>query len=248
MLEQTIGNQAGVALTTVASVNSLDLSGATTELTNSSRILRRWTLARPKRMGASEVRRRLLHMLPGLLPFILWFIPHPKPWGPILANVVIFLTAAIVGTSLFRFAAFARPGETDGRASILGYAFPVLLALCLFRGREELGMMTLAILAFGDGSATLCGLAFGGRRLPWNRRKTLTGLVCFLLFGAPLATLVYWGEAGEGATFQAAMLCGGLATLTAAIAESLPSRINDNLRVGFTAVLVGAVVQTLMLA
>lgn len=197
-------------------------------------------------LGACEVRRRLLHMLPGLFPFVLWFIPHPDPWGPILADVVIGVTIAIVAPSLLRFSAFARPGESDGRASILGYVFPIMAALVLFRGREELGMMTLAILAFGDGSATLGGITLGGRRLPWNSRKTLTGLACFILVGGPLASLVFWGECRPGVSFATAMLIGMGATLTAAIAESVPSKINDNLRVGVTAVVMGALLQVLV--
>lgn len=104
-------------------------------------------------------------------------------------------------------------------------------------------MMTLAILAFGDGSATLGGLTLGGLRLPWNRRKTLTGFLCFLLFGGPMASLVYWGEAAAGTTLSTAIIIGVVSTLTAAIAETMPSRINDNLRVGVTAVLVGAFLQ-----
>lgn len=206
-----------------------------------------WEFVAPRSLDACEVRRRLLHMLPGLFPFVLWVIPHPKPWGPILANVVLFLMAAIVTTSLLRFSAIARPGEADGRSSILGYVFPILLALCLFRGREELGMMTLAILAFGDGSATLGGMTLGGYRLPWNHRKTLTGLLCFIMIGGPLASLVLWGESAVGTSLIAAFACGMSTVLVAALAESIPSRTNDNLRVGLTAVLIGALFQVLLI-
>lgn len=203
---------------------------------------------RHRRLAAPEIRRRLLHMLPGLLPFVLWFIPHPDPWGPILADVVLLLTVAIVGPALIRFSAFARPGERDGRSSVLGYALPILAALCLFRGREELGMMTLAILAFGDGSATLGGMLIGGRRLPWNYEKSWTGLACFLVIGGIMATLVFWGESRPAVTWTQAALVAGGATLIAAIAESVRSRINDNLRVGVISLVVGAVLQALVIS
>lgn len=196
----------------------------------------------------SEVRRRMLHMLPGFFPFILWFIPHPSPWGPILADAVLIITVAIVGPALWRFSAFSRPGEADGRSSVLGYALPIIAALCLFRGREEIGMMTLAILAFGDGSATLGGLTIGGRRLPWNEKKSLTGLTCFLLIGGFMATVVFWGESQPGVTWTQALIVGGGATLVAAIAESVRSRINDNLRVGVVSLAVGAVLQRLVIS
>jgi phytol kinase len=200
------------------------------------------------RMDSPEIRRRLLHMLPGFLPFVLWFIPHPDPWGPILADMVLLITVAIVVPALWRFSAFSRPGERDGRSSILGYALPILAALCLFRGREEIGMMTLAILAFGDGSATLGGMTLGGHRLPWNVQKSVTGLVCFLVFGGFTATVVFWGESRPGISWTQAAMVGGGATLVAAFAESVRSRINDNLRVGVVSLVIGAVLQRLVIS
>src|ERR1700759_684932 len=44
------------------------------------------------RIGVTEFRRRLFHMTPALLPFILTLVPHPHVWGPIL-NSLILLTA-----------------------------------------------------------------------------------------------------------------------------------------------------------
>ncbi len=192
------------------------------------------------RLQGSEMRRRMLHMLPGLFPFLLWVIPHKDPWGPILADSVIAITALIVINGLWRFSAFARPGEQDGRASILGYALPVLGTMCLCRGREELGVMTLAILAFGDGSATVGGLLLGGKPLPWNSRKTVTGLLCFWVIGGILGTVVYWGESRPGVSWTVAAAVAGVAVFFAGILESLPSRINDNLRVGIASAVIGA--------
>lgn len=206
-----------------------------------------WDMRIPARdLNPCEVRRRLLHMLPGFFPFLLWLIPHPDPWGPYLVGAVLATFAVVCSSSLLQFAAFAREGEANGRGSILGYAIPILAAVFLFRGREELVLMTLVILAFGDGSATLGGMKLGGRRLPWNRKKTLTGIVCFVGIGGPLASLVFWGECRPGISLPLAFVCGMGATLTAAIAESIPTKGNDNLRVGVTAVLMGALLELLV--
>lgn len=237
MYNRALDGQTGVTLT--ASVGAPQI-GMSSSLTSSRGFTVESLYAEPRTLDSTEVRRRLLHMLPGLFPFVLWAIPHKDPWGPIIANVVIGITALIVGTSLYRFSAFARPGEHDGRSSILGYAFPIIFGLWAFHGWEEIGMMTLAILAFGDGSATLCGLTFGGRRLPWNSKKTLTGLMCFICIGGPMATAAFWGECRPGTTWLLAAACGFGSTLVAALAESVPSRINDNLRVGATAMIMGA--------
>jgi dolichol kinase len=197
-------------------------------------------------LSVTESKRRLLHMLPGLLPFLLWVIPHQDPWGPLLADCVIALTAVIVASALMRYQVFARTGESDWQSSVLGYAVPVLATLCICRGREEIGVMTLAILAFGDGSATLGGLTLGGPSLPWNRRKSWAGSLCFVVFGTLLATLAYWGEASPSISLGTSALIAGGATLAAALAESLPVRLNDNLRVGATAAVIGAALTLLM--
>jgi phytol kinase len=190
-------------------------------------------------LSQTEIRRRLLHMTPGLLPFLLWVIPHQDPWGPLLADIAIAVTATIVASALVRFNTFGRPGENDWRSSVLGYALPVLATLGLCRGREEIGVMTLAILAFGDGSATLGGLLLGGAKLPWNQRKSWTGMACFIVCGTVMATLTYWGESRPGIPFATAALIAAGTTIPAAFMESLPVRINDNLRVGATAAVLG---------
>ena len=195
------------------------------------------------KIGLCELRRRLTHISPVCLPFLLWFIPHPDPWGPILIDSVLAIAAAIVGLGLYRFQAIARSGEEHGVAAIVGYAVPIVVTLLLLPGRAELGMMTLAIVAVGDGSATLGGLCLGGIPLPWNRRKTLTGLACFCICGTLMATVVYWGEAHPGVSWETAFFCAAISTLAAAAVESLPLPWNDNLRVGSTAALVGAFVQ-----
>ncbi|MDP1799361.1 MAG: hypothetical protein Q8K78_17830 [Planctomycetaceae bacterium] len=194
-----------------------------------------------ERLKGAELRRRMLHMLPGLFPFVLWAIPHPDPWGPYLFTAVIGVTTMVVIHGLRQFAAFARPGEENGRSSILGYAVPLLASLFVSRGREELCLLTLAILAFGDGSATVGGLLFGGRPLPWNSGKTVTGLLCFWAAGGILGTVVYWGESRPGVSWAMAAAVAGVTVFLAGILESLPSRINDNLRVGFASIAIGTV-------
>lgn len=131
----------------------------------------------------AEVRRRLLHMTPGFLPFLLWGIPHQDPWGPILLTAVALLGGGIIIAAFRRYRSFARRGEQDWSTAVLGYALPVLGSLLLLPGEAEIGLAVLGILALGDGAATLGGLRLGGRRLPWNPRKSWTGTLCFCLGG-----------------------------------------------------------------
>ena len=191
------------------------------------------------RLGVVEFRRRLLHMLPGLLPCLLWVIPHQDPWGPLLINITIMISISVITYALLRARAFARPGEEQWARAVAGYGVPVLGMLFLLPGRSELGLMTLGIMALGDGSAALGGLAWGRRRLPWNRRKTWVGIISFVVVATVMSTLFYWMEARPGVPFGVALLIAGVAAVMAGIVESLPIRSHDNLRVGTTAALTG---------
>lgn len=191
------------------------------------------------RLGMAEFRRRLLHMLPGLLPCLLWVIPHQDPWGPLLINITVMISVTIIMVAMLRARTFARPGEEQWARAVAGYGLPVLATIFLLPGRSELGLMTLGIMALGDGSAALGGLAFGGRRLPWNRRKTWTGILCFVVVATVMSSLYYWMEARPGVPFPTALAIAGVASLAGAFVESLPIRSHDNLRVGTTAALTG---------
>ena len=199
-----------------------------------------------KRLGVTEFRRRLFHMLPAVFPAILPMIDHPDVWGPLLMGS----TAAIVGVVIILSVVLApfvkRNGETDWRYAVWGYMIPVVAPLFLFPGRAEWGLMTLQILALGDGSATLGGLMLGKSRLPWNPQKTVAGLACFTFIGALGATYIFWGEAHPEVSLVTAFAICSTAALCAGIVESLPIRSNDNFRVGMTALTVGILMTVLL--
>lgn len=199
------------------------------------------------KLGVQELRRRLVHMSPAVLPFFLWVIPHQDPWGPLLINSVLAISVAMIALALVRFGSIARSQQEQGLGAIIGYAFPVLMMVLLLPDRGELAVMTLAIMALGDGSATFGGLWFGGRRLPWNNRKTFAGLLSFCVCGTFFATVIYLGEARPAISWQTALTITSISTIMAAIVESLPLPWNDNLRVGMTAAMIGSFVQIVWL-
>lgn len=181
-------------------------------------------------------------MSPGLLPFLLWLHPHRDPLSPTLRWIMIGVIAAIAARIALRYASIARADEGDSFGCVFGYAASVLAMLLLFPGQIELGLTVLAVLAFGDGSATIGGLLLGGPTLPWNRNKTWSGFVSFLIVGTLMGTIIYWGETafnpeslGPGVPIGVACLIASLTNGVAAVAESLPSKIDDNVRVGLAA-------------
>jgi dolichol kinase len=187
------------------------------------------------RMSSIECKRRLLHILPGLLPTILWFIPHhdPMSWD-CLGWLTLVICSIGIGTAI-KYRSISRRGETSNPACILGYTVPVFLLLILLPPHPQIGLATLAIISFGDGFATVGGLLLPGPRLPWNKQKSWAGFLCFLTFALPWSAMVYWGESRPAVSFSVALFVGGTATLFAAICESVDSRIDDNIRVGAAA-------------
>ena len=185
------------------------------------------------RMGAAELRRRLLHMTPGLLPVALWLYPHSYPnWELPVRVWVCGLAMGLAFFGLKHFREVARAGETGGIDSVLGYSFSVLAGLAINPNHPEFCLIVLAILAFGDGSATLGGKLLGGPRLHWNREKTWAGLFSFWICGTIVVTLTYWGEVVPQPSKLSAVGIAAIVTAAAAVAESLPLKLNDNLRVG----------------
>lgn len=199
--------------------------------------------ANGSRLDATEIRRRVWHMTPGLLPLALWFYPHADPISPtlraILLGVVVVLGLFVYG----QYRRIERQGEQGQRLmSVAGYAGSVLVTLLLFPAHIELGLTVLAVLAFGDGSATLLGKLLGGPGLPWNPEKSWSGFLGFIAIGGSMASLIYWGEThfnpealGPGVSLAQALACGFAPAILGAVYESIPSKLNDNLRVGATA-------------
>jgi dolichol kinase len=187
------------------------------------------------RLPPHEWRRRMVHMSPGLLPSLFLVIPHNDPLTWYVKGPILLVTLGLAIFSLLKARLFARCGETGWVCSVVSYAIITLTLLMALPSQPELGLVVTIIIAFGDGSATLAGMLARGRKLPWNTAKSWIGMAAFLICSIPLATLVYWGEARPGVSLPVALACVVPAAVAAALAESLPTRLNDNIRVGLAA-------------
>jgi len=188
----------------------------------------------PKKRS-NEFWRKIFHMLPGFLPFWLIMEPHPDP---IDQTGLVFVTVIAVTLTMMYIAlhrVVSRHNETDFLLTTLSYPIIILSVLWLFPHRTEFACVIVIIIAFGDGSAFLGGKMFGKRKLPWNQNKSWAGLISFILVAAPTASLAFWLEARPQVTAMAAIASAGVATLLAAIAESIDTKLTDNLRVGLAA-------------
>lgn len=185
-------------------------------------------------LSRAELARKLVHMGVGLIAFALRYLgPF---WGAVCAAVAVgfnlLLLPRIGGRKLWRQAEH----EAGASLGILLYPLAVLLLILVFYQRLEVAAAAWGILAFGDGMASVVGMALGRRKLPWNPGKSWAGSLAYVLFGtAAAATLLIWTTPDHhyelGFTLA---VCFATALLAAAL-ESLPQGLDDNLGVPLVA-------------
>jgi farnesol kinase len=108
-----------------------------------------------------------------------------------------------------------RVGETPGEGPLYN-ALGILFALGLLRSNPLAAVAVILMFGLGDGLATYTGTTYGKHKLPWNRNKTMEGTLGFMA-GAMCALLIM--------PVSATLLVAALA----AIVESLPLKLNDNI-------------------
>lgn len=179
-----------------------------------------------------EVARKLVHMGVGLIAFLVVFL---GPLYSALAAVAalfsnLFLLPRFGGKYLWR-------GHEEERGHSLGivlYPFSVLLLILVFWRHLEVAAAVWGILAFGDGMASLAGRGLRSGPLPWNPRKSWLGSLAYFVCGGAGAalllghTLTYQGEPARWAFWIAA---AAVTAAVAALVESLPLGVDDNLSV-----------------
>lgn len=120
------------------------------------------------------------------------------------------------------FDVLERPGVMPAKGAFM-YALGALLALS-FLGSQAQAMAVIAVIAWGDGMATIVGELFGkGMRLPHNQSKSVPGTLAFIAFGTAAAYLFI----GVNALWLA---------LACALVETLDLEIDDNFLVPLTGV------------
>jgi uncharacterized protein (TIGR00297 family) len=193
----------------------------------------------------SEDARQWVHIGSGLFAFLLRFMTWWQ--GAALAGVAllfnVFVLPYIGGRRLYRPTDEAR-GFPLG---ILLYPLAVLLLILSFPTRPDIAAAAWGILAFGDGTSTLAGHWWQridrrrvslSRPLPWNREKTFAGTLAFIVFAAAGAVaLALWTRPSVVPMPPLIWaICAPIAAaIAAALVETLPVRLDDNISVPFTA-------------
>lgn len=206
----------------------------------------------------SERARQWVHIGSGLFALLLRVLTWKQAVAMAATAFVfnLFLLPRLGGRRLYRPVDEAR-GFPIG---ILIYPLSVLLLIIAFPSRLDIVAATWSILAFGDGSATLVGRWAGRhlnagrvgkwlpsssaipawlcRPLPWNRQKTVAGTVAFTVCGGMSAVALAWWTRPAvipmpSLTFV--IVAPIIAAVVAALVETIPVGLDDNISVPTTA-------------
>ena len=185
-------------------------------------------------LSSGEVARKAVHIGIGLLALL---IPWLTRWqGLAICGAAFFLNWLVlprITHHLLEREDERRRGYSEG---ILEYPLSVGALFLLFGSRMPVVAAAWAILAFGDGFATIVGRTVRGPRLPWNHDKTISGFAAFVMVGGVAASAMYLWAAQAGIEESPASLGGVVAlcfaaALFGAVLESLETGINDNVSV-----------------
>jgi uncharacterized protein (TIGR00297 family) len=182
---------------------------------------------------STEIARKSVHMLSGLFALLLRYLS----WWQALAMALAALffnhqiLPRISGGSLDR----EQDRKRGYALGILLYPLSVALLIVIFSRRLDVAAAAWALMAFGDGAATLTGTFLGGPRLPWNPSKSWSGFLGFLAAGTVSAAFAFtWvgaGHPGIPAPLLSPWIIAAAAAVAGAFIESLPTGVDDNLTV-----------------
>ncbi|MDA8015856.1 MAG: DUF92 domain-containing protein [Thermoanaerobaculia bacterium] len=197
------------------------------------------TPGRSGRLTARELARKVVHMGVGLIAFAVVFLGPAYSAlcavGAVLMNV--FLLPRAGGKFLWR----EHEEKRGASMGIVLYPTAVLFLILAFWNHLEVVAAIWAILAFGDGMASLVGMTVGGARLPWNPKKSWSGTFAYWCFGtAGAATLLAWTLHHQGESYCLGYLifAAAVTALVGAVIESQPIGLDDNISVPLLAALV----------
>lgn len=180
----------------------------------------------------SERARQWVHVGSGAFAFALRFLTWWQ--AAALAAFALAFNALVLpylgGRRLYRPVDLAR-GFPLG---ILLYPLAVLTLILAFPTRLDIAAAAWAILALGDGTATLVGQSIASPRLPWNRDKSVAGTIAFMASGAIGGVALAWWTRPAIVPSPSPLFVVAApiaAAVFAAFVETLPVRLDDNISV-----------------
>lgn len=177
----------------------------------------------------SEDKRKILHILMGFFALLLRWLPWEIALLCALAALINNLTVLrwVGEKTLFR------EKERKGIGGIIFYPTSVFLLILIFRNSLHIASAGWGMMAFGDGVATLTGIHFGKKKLPWNKEKSWVGLFSSLIFGyLSMVFLIWWVGARYGLSNNYQIfIAPAIVAIFASLIETIRIRLDDNLTI-----------------
>jgi uncharacterized protein (TIGR00297 family) len=163
-----------------------------------------------------------------LLPFLTWVEAAGAALAALAFNLLILPRLEL---NLGKQASVAEGERAPVQwTGIVAYPVSVLVLVLLFGRRMEVVGAVWAIMALGDGFASVAGETLRGPAVPWNRGKTWSGFAAFVAAGTlgsyALARWIAPSFPGQ----RLLLICGATAVV-GAVVETLPIGLDDNISV-----------------
>ena len=142
----------------------------------------------------NETNRKLIHIVNGFWAFLIPFFPRLLA---LFITVVAFIFVFVLSRPNSRFGSLFKRSfqlmarEEDWKRGYLHgpTIYVVMVIICIIFLDYRLAGSIFAILAFGDGFATLIGKKFGNHII--SNEKTLEGSLAFFVFALPTSLFVF---------------------------------------------------------
>ncbi len=179
-------------------------------------------------ISSTERNRQWVHILCVLFAFTLRYIP--PSWAFLLA-----ITAFIHNVLLLpKYAPHIFRKRESFFEGVAVYPLMVALAIVLFSDRLMLAGGVWAILALGDGFSTIIGAKWPLAKVPWNPRKSVGGMLAFVV-SASIGAFLIMGWIGPVHSLSHLAMVVITASLVSAVFETLPFSWDDNIVVTLVA-------------
>ncbi len=201
----------------------------------------------------SRLSRKLIHILTGPL-FVLCWLLFPAPdlwyyrWLAALVPLLFTLQFALIGLGVVKDEASVKAMSRNGdRREILRgplfYGIIFVVMTLIFWKDSPIGMVAVMLMCGGDGLADIMGRGIKSPKLPWNRDKSVAGMLGMLLGGWVLTMLILGiyvlAKVTGFGPFGIYLLPVTIIALVATVVESLPLKDVDNITVTLVAVALG---------
>jgi len=162
-----------------------------------------------------------------LLPFLTWAEAAGAALAALVFNLFVLPRLELDLGKQAGGEAAARPVQWTG---IVAYPVSVLVLILLYGRRMEMVGAVWAIMALGDGFASVAGETLRGPAIPWNRGKTWSGFAAFVIAGTLGSfAMARWIDPSLP-ELKVLLICAATAAV-GAVVETLPIGLDDNISV-----------------